>query len=356
MTNEAQRMFDLVRLSFLLNIFFFLLAYGNEPAGEEWPMFRGNPGLSGVAGTTLPADPQLLWTFQAEQGIESAPAIFGNTVFITALDGQLYALNGRDGSLKWKYAAAGEIKSSPTFYRQQVFFGDESGLFHAVDAHSGKKRWTFASDGEIISSANVSGDRVIFGSYDQFLYCLSVEDGRELWRLETGNYVHSSPAISGSDAVIAGCDGVLRMIDIASGVERHALPVGSYVAASTAIHDGRAYFGTFDNQVLCVDLAEARQVWVYEHPKRQFPFYASAAVSGKLAVIAGRDKLVHALDTRTGEARWTFPLKTRIDASPFPQRRPACAEDRWTVRPPRPEHLILHNPAFCRALAAPEPR
>ncbi|MCB0297946.1 MAG: PQQ-binding-like beta-propeller repeat protein, partial [Calditrichaeota bacterium] len=128
--------------------------------------------------------------------------------------------------------------------------------------------------------------------------------------------VHSSPAISGSDAVIAGCDGVLRMIDIASGVERHALPVGSYVAASTAIHDGRAYFGTFDNQVLCVDLAEARQVWVYEHPKRQFPFYASAAVSGKLAVIAGRDKLVHALDTRTGEARWTFPLKTRIDASP----------------------------------------
>jgi len=33
-------------------------------------------------------------------------------------------------------------------------------------------------------------------------------------------------------------------------------------------------------------------------------------------VVGGRDKTVHALDPKTGEARWTFAARGKVDASP----------------------------------------
>ncbi|MBI1922915.1 hypothetical protein HYR99_01560 [Candidatus Poribacteria bacterium] len=40
-------------------------------AQSEWPSFRGNPQLTGVAIGDLPENPQLLWTFKASDSIES---------------------------------------------------------------------------------------------------------------------------------------------------------------------------------------------------------------------------------------------------------------------------------------------
>ena len=48
-------------------------------------------------------------------------------------------------------------------------------------------------------------------------------------------------------------------------------------------------------------------VWTYRHPQRNFPFYSSAAVSGGRVFVGGRDKLVHALDARTGQGGVVVP-------------------------------------------------
>ena len=61
-------------------------------------------------------------------------------------------------------------------------------------------------------------------------------------------------------------------------------------------------------QVLGVDLSAGEVLWRYEHPKRKFPYLSSAASDGKLVVVGGRDKMVHSLDTATGEVQWTRDL------------------------------------------------
>ena len=33
-------------------------------------------------------------------------------------------------------------------------------------------------------------------------------------------------------------------------------------------------------------------------------------------MIGGRDKMVHAIDAQTGEPRWTFTTRARVDSSP----------------------------------------
>ena len=49
---------------------------------------------------------------------------------------------------------------------------------------------------------------------------------------------------------------------------------------------------------------------------RQFPFYASAAVTQHVVVVAGRDKMVHGLDPATGDPLWTHNAGVKVDSSP----------------------------------------
>ena len=316
--NAIRITFHVSRFTFYIFLSYILIhSIGQSQASsDDWLSFRGNPQLTGVATGELPENPELLWTFEAGDGIESTAAIAEGTIYVGALDGYLYAIDLDNGGLKWKYQASGEIKSSPTVLRNVVHFGDGMGDFHAVDAQTGEPRWTFQAEAEIISSANVSEDRLLFGSYDQFLYCLSAEDGALIWKLETEGYVHGTPAIVNGAVIVSGCDGYLRVININDGVEQQKIALGDYVGASPAILNNRAYAGTFGNQVLCAGLEDSEILWWYEHPERNFPFYASAAVTDDIVVIGGRDKMVYALEPQTGEPLWIYPARSRVDSSP----------------------------------------
>lgn len=288
----------------------------NDVSGNAWPLFRGNRQLTGVVDGKVSDNPQPKWVFKATDAIESTAAIQDGTVYVGSLDGYLYAVDFDTGKLKWKAKASSGIKASPTVYKGAVYFGDEYGYFRAVNAANGDSLWRFETEGEIISSANFYEGRVLFGSYDNSLYCLSAQDGELLWRLESEGYIHGTPAIVDGKVFTTGCDGFFRALDIATGKEVEKVSLGDYVAASPAILNKQAFFGTFGNKVICLNLQNSEVKWRYEHPKRKFPFYSSAAVTPDLVVVGGRDKMLHALDAGTGQARWTFSTRAKIESSP----------------------------------------
>jgi outer membrane protein assembly factor BamB len=296
-------------------------------AAADWPMFRGNNQLTGVADTTLPARPEVLWQFKTGENFGSSAAIVDGVVYVGCDDGFLYAINLEDGRLKWKSEPAlfagnstskplaAAIQSSPAVHQGLVFYGDEDGMFHAVDQKTGKQKWTFKTDAEIISSPNPTGDRVLFGSYDGNLYCLGVKDGALIWKVKTEGRVHGTPGIFEDKVVVAGCDEKLRVVRLSDGAAVAAVPMGSVSGASAAILRGDVHVGTFGNQVHCMDLASGKFKWTFDNADKDFPFYASAAVTDSLVVIGGRDKFIHAIDRKTGKQRWSFKTRSRVDSS-----------------------------------------
>ena len=94
------------------------------------------------------------------------------------------------------------------------------------------------------------------------------------------------------------------------------VPIGAYMGASRLNRGGVAYVGTFENEVIGIGMKSKKVLWQYRHPERLFPFYSSAAVSQDRIVVGGRDKMVHALDAKTGKAFWTFMTNARVDSSP----------------------------------------
>ena len=302
-----------------------LLLFASHVSFGNWASFRGNPQLTGVSDSQLPKNPQLLWTFQAEDMIESTAAVVDGIVYVGALNGTLYAIDAQTGKQKWTYQVEGHIKASPAIHNGVVYFGDGDGIFHAVDINTQEAKWQFTTEGEIISSANVVGDRVLFGSYDGFLYCLNRGNGELVWKLETEGYVHGTPGVwtqIASDsgpaenfAIVTGCDSYLRVINIDDGTQTQQVDLGAYVGASPAISQNRVYCGTYGTEILGVTLDTGEITWRYRHPKRRFPFFASAALTADSVIIGGRDKMVHALSQATGEPLWTYTAKSRIESS-----------------------------------------
>jgi eukaryotic-like serine/threonine-protein kinase len=295
-------------------------ALGAAGGSPSWPVFRGDPQLTGVAHGELARELVPIWTFEAEDGFESTAAVHDGSVYVGGLDGVLYSLELESGKVRWKYEATDAIRSSPSIRNGVVYFGDETGVLHAVEAKSGVGKWTFETDAAVVSSANFADGLVVFGSQDNFLYALRPEDGSLAWKIETGSYIYGTPAAfddEGTTSIIsAGCDGYLRVVRVADGTESRRIELGAYVGASPAIQGSRAYVGTFENEFLGIDLAGGQVLWAYDPPERDFPFYSSAAVSDDLVVVGGRDKMVHALRPGTGEVAWTYDAGARVDASP----------------------------------------
>ena len=136
-----------------------LLAVALFPAaacGQDaaWPMFRGEPALRGLATGTLPAAPQLLWTYAAGGPVRSSAAIAGGLAFLGSLDGTVHAIDTATGKKVWSYKAEDEIEATPLVYEGTVYVGSADTNFYAFDAKTGALRWKTQTGDKILGAAN----------------------------------------------------------------------------------------------------------------------------------------------------------------------------------------------------------
>ncbi len=285
--------------------------------GQQWPLFRGDRQATGVARCELPEKPELLWTYSGQKGGYEAAAVIGDgTVYIGSVDGKFSAIDLASGQARWEFSTDAGFNSAAALVKGRVLVGDTNGRFHCLDARTGKEQWHFDSEGEINSGANLHGQHVLFGSQDSFLYCLDVDTGKLIWKYESPNQIRCFPTIVENRTLVAGCDGRLHVIDLAEGKEVASVdlegPTGSTPAALGSLlfvgSEGKTFFG--------IDWQKATVAWRYTAEERAASFRSSAAVTSELVVVGSQDRLVHALDPKTGARLWTFATRGRVDGSP----------------------------------------
>jgi outer membrane protein assembly factor BamB len=288
------------------------------PAGG-WPVFRGNPALTGVAAGTLPAKPSLLWTFKTGGPVKSSAVISGGKVFIGSNDGQIRALEFASGRQLWAFKAGSAVLAPPLLANNALFAGDMDGDFYSINAADGRQLWKFSAEGKIVGSANAvpNGDgppRILVGSYDFKLYCFDATNPTPVWTYETGNYINGSCAVAGGQVVFGGCDAMVHVLNASTGAKVKEIDAGAYIAASVALAGNRAYVGHYENEFLCVDLDQGKVAWRFHD--RDFPFMASAAVTEQRVLFGGDDKVMHCLERAGGKEVWKFPTRGKIESSP----------------------------------------
>src|SRR4051794_14526137 len=206
----------------------------------DWPQFRRDARLSGVAASDLPATLSLKWTYEAGETIESSTAIVDGVVYAGAGDGNLLALDLATGKLRWKYATGNLLgESSPAVAGGLVYVGDLSGVFHAVNVKDGSKAWTFKTGSEIKSSPVVAGETVLIGSYDTHLYALEARTGKLRWKLKTNGQVHATPTVVDGTIYFGGCDEQFRAGRLRDGKVVMEVPPAGETGSSAGDDRGR---------------------------------------------------------------------------------------------------------------------
>lgn len=285
----------------------------------DWPMARGNPRLTGISSEPLPDRFALKWRFKTGGEVRSSAAISGGWVYVGSGDSNVYCVALSDGQKRWAFQAAGEVEASPLFLDGRIYVGDDITNFYCLDAENGRLLWRQALDDKTLAGANwlTAPDgkkRVLVGSYDFKLRSFDALTGATNWVFETGNYINGSPALGDGFTAFGGCDGKVHVVDALNGRAIREIDAGAYIAASGAFADGRLYVGNYDNAFLCVDLREGKIAWTYRD--RAFPYFSSPAVTADAVVFGGRDKRVHCVQRSTGDARWTFSTRGKVDSSP----------------------------------------
>ena len=303
-----------------------LLSHASSQAGpgvataESWPMFRGNPGLTGVSPAKIPDELELLWIYKTGGPVKSSAAIVEGRAYIGSDDGSLHCIDVKDGSKVWTFPTEWPIESSPLVLDKTVYFGGSDGFLYAVDAATGKERWKVETEDKIlggptwVKSPDGKETWILAGSYDYRLYSVNAATGKTNWTYETGNYINGTPAVADGVTVFGGCDALLHVISVKDGSKVKEVEAGAYIAGSGALEKGRFYIGHYENEFICADLNEGKIAWQYKD--RAFPYFSSPALTRDRVVFGGRDKRLHCVEKATGEKVWDFNTRGKVDSSP----------------------------------------
>jgi len=112
-----------------------------------------------------------LWSYRADAGIPTSPAVSeGMVVFVTS-DSHIYALGQDTGGRIWDLDLEGTVWSHPVIARNTVYFGGGDGLLHALDLYTGEALFEFQPD-EAAGNLAVADGAVYLGA-GKLLYCLN---------------------------------------------------------------------------------------------------------------------------------------------------------------------------------------
>jgi outer membrane protein assembly factor BamB len=201
------------------------------------------------------------WAFRAEAAVESRPLVVGDTVYLTDILYNVFALNAATGEQRWKKETRGWNFSSPVADRDgNILIASWDGVLYAFEP-DGEIAWRYQTDGWIYSTPLVDPEgNITFGSGDDGVYSLA-PDGTFRWRFDTRGEVNASP-IRGPDGTIyvGSYDGSFYALDPDDGAERWRWRTGAGIAATATLDGDRLLVAATDGTVAALAL-DGEPLW-----------------------------------------------------------------------------------------------
>jgi outer membrane protein assembly factor BamB len=269
------------------------------------------------------SEPTQRWALNLDGPIQSSPQLVGDTLYVSSLDGRVYALTTIKGKKRWTFPTKGPILSSPLVLEDTLYVGSNDHFLYAIDISNGKQRWKFDTGSPVIATPAAAGGVVCVGG-DRKIYGIDARTGNVRWTRPTGGFFQSRAATDGSTFYLGGWDNMVYALDARTGEPHWTRKLGRafYYApaiASPSIVSGKVYICTNDNTMHCLDARTGAVVWSISAPKGGDPLgYSSPTVAGETLYIAGLGDHgdVYAFAASDGAVRWRTPTgQTIYDSS-----------------------------------------
>ena len=265
-----------------------------------WPKFHGDAQNTGQSRLGATAAGTIAQTFQTGSNIEfSSPTISldGKTLYVGALDNNLYAFDLTTGAVKWKFAAGGAIESAPAIGRDgTIYFGALDGKLYAVsDNGNGSVSQVFPPltlGGPVYGSPTIDKRGVLYvatDAPDSKLYFVDSLTGTVLSNQSTGQTLIFAPTNGGFQ-----CSPALN-------------------AAEDTV-----YVSSFSGEVFAVKTADASLAATFQSGSEfQYSSPVVANAGGIETVYAGAlNGTLYALNASTLTERWNYQGGSPVYSTP----------------------------------------
>jgi outer membrane protein assembly factor BamB len=200
------------------------------------------------------------------------PTVTGNTLYVSAFDGHIYALSVETGDLlEWSFKSEAGFASSPVINEDTIYVGSFDRHLYAIKIGSDEPMWKFPQErsaGNWFWASPIVYEGIVYaGCLDGKLYSIEAKTGGKLWEFDTGDPIVSSPVFMDNLLIVANEAGNVYVINRETGTgERIKNPengnkptINAQIRASLCAHEGLVYIRGEDNQLYVVDI-EKREV------------------------------------------------------------------------------------------------
>ena len=284
------------------------------PKEHPWPMIHGGPRLSGLSryDTSYETTPQIKWTFQAEDTIDTNPVIDKNGVIYFGCDDRnLYAINP-DGTLKWTFETGSTIYGSPAIAKDgTIYVGCWDGLF-AVNTY-GTLKWKLPFIGAYGSPIISNDGRIYMVGSGANLLAISPQ-GTKVWSYPLeGALGWKCPAMGGDGSILISYYRAMSCIN-PDGTERWSI-VGQWgmsLENPSIGDDGSIYYHDKDHTLMGFD-PSGDVKWVLDS---RYDIFSGTCIGSDGTIYAAlddnNDGCLFAVSD-SGEELWRKAMDERLD-------------------------------------------
>ncbi len=213
---------------------------------------------------------------------------------------------------KWTYQDKSDIGSGTVVLKDKVFTTNTNGEILALDKKNGKLLWKFKTNGKIYAIPAVKDKIVVVGSSDNYIYALHTDTGKLLWKIQAEKAVLGNPAIHNGIVYVGSSDGHFRAIQLKNGnLVWDYREVKGFVVTTPLVYGNNIYFGCWNNDFYSLDLLTGKLVWKWNNESGN-RMYSPAAVlpvaaHGRIFIVAP-DRYMTALNAGDGKLVWRKQL------------------------------------------------
>jgi outer membrane protein assembly factor BamB len=255
---------------------------------------------------------QSIWSFQAQDELESPPYLGKENIYVYDKNSVLYCLD-KEGKLRWKKELDENISTAVGENAEIIFFGTEEGVLIALNKKDGQESWRFKADQTIRSTPVVGEGMIIFGCDDHHLYFLDKKGGL-VDKFPTGDKIKSTPLLDRKSLYFGSDDLNFYSLDFKRRRARWKVKIGCKVSGSPLIYKKRILFLCLDGILFCLDKGNGTILWWRAIPSRSY--YQLTRVDEKVLVTSLSSLLV-SFDIRTGEKVGEFDSGEEIQSNPL---------------------------------------
>lgn len=215
------------------------------------------------------------------------------------------------------------IRLVPALGNNRIYVAGHKGEVAALDAQTGRIIWSVDSDVMISAGVGAGAELVLVGSSDGEVLALSQASGEEIWRARVSSEVLAPPGAAEGIVVVRSIDGQVTGFDAASGAKlwdySFTVPALSLRGTSAAVLAGGAVMLGLDNgRLILLGLRDGiplggkviAPVRGRTEIDRLVDIDADLKLDGEIVYAAAYQRVVSAIDLRSGNTLWQQPVSS----------------------------------------------